>query len=320
MFFNRTLCVVLLFFVMSQLKAEPIDQEQQQKASAFVQSIYHNQAENKALSMPERLEKMSHLFLGRPYLLGALGEGMTGRYDQYPLYRMDAFDCQTFVETVLALSLAHDVAAFKHIMNVIRYQDGQVSFLKRHHFTDLDWNATNQHNGFLKDVTLSIHNQDQQAVAKIATAVINKPAWYQHIPITRIRLDKLSTDERAKRLSELKEYGRLLPIQTATIPYLPLTVLLSPSGKVNEAILNQIPNGAIIEIVRPGWDLREAIGTQLNVSHLGFGFWKEGRLIFRNASTLKGRVVDQPLVEYLQDALHSPTIKGINIQVVDQPK
>lgn len=313
MFFNRLLFIVLLFFIMSQLSATPVYQEKQQQATAFVQSIYHNQANNKALSMPERLEKMSRLFLGRPYLLGALGEGASGRYDQYPLYRTDAFDCLTYVETVLALSLADNAHSFEHMMKQIRYEDGQVSFLKRNHFTDLDWNPNNQRNGFLKDVTLGIHNQDLQSVAQVATAVINKPAWYQHLPISRIRLDQPLAE---KRLHELKQRGLSLPIETATIPYIPLTTIFDASGQVNEAILKQIPNGGIIEIVRPGWDLRYAIGTQLNVSHLGFAFWQDGILIFRNASTLKGHVVDQPLVDYLRDARQSKTIRGINAQIV----
>ncbi len=313
---NRALCIVLFISLTSQLKAEPVYQEEQQKATVFVQSIYHNQTDNKALSMPERLEKMSALFLGKPYLLGALGEGASGRYDQYPLYRVDAFDCLTFVETVLALSLADNPDSFKQMMNKIRYQDGHVSFLMRNHFTDLDWNKHNQRNGFLKDVTLSIHNQHQQPIAKIASAVINKPAWYQHFSSSRIRLAKPLFDEQTKRLNELKRRGQSLLIQKVSIPYIPLTALFDASGKVNTAILQQIPNGAIVEIVRPNWDLREAIGTALNVSHLGFAFWRDDILMFRNASTLKGHVVDQPLVDYLRDALQSPTIKGINLQMV----
>ena len=317
MCFNRTLCIVLFFSLTSQLKAEPVYQEEQQKATAFVQSIYHNQADNKALSMPERLEKMSGLFLGKPYLLGALGEGVSGRYDQYPLYRVDAFDCLTFVETVLALSLADNTDSFKQMMNKIRYQDGYVSFLMRNHFTDLDWNKHNQHNGYLKDVTVSIYNQHHhQSIAKIARAVINKPAWYQHFSSSRIRLAKPLSDQQTKRLIELKKRGQSLSIQAASISYIPLTAIFDDSGKVNTALLKQIPNGAIIEIVRPNWDLREAIGTALNVSHLGFAFWRDGILMFRNASSLKGHVVDQPLVDYLRDVLHSPPIKGINIQVV----
>ena len=102
----------------------------------------------------------------------------------------------------------------------------------------------------------------------------------------------------------------------STIRYVPLTALFDSTGKPNNYVFQQIPDGAIVEIIRPNWDLTAAIGTHLNVSHLGSAFRHEGVLMFRNASTIKGLVVDQPLIEYLHDARQSPTIKGINVQVV----
>nr|WP_277619301.1 N-acetylmuramoyl-L-alanine amidase-like domain-containing protein [Legionella norrlandica] len=77
-----------------------------------------------------------------------------------------------------------------------------------------------------------------------------------------------------------------------------------------------MPNGAIIEIVRPNWDLRKEIGTALNISHLGFAIWINDKLYFRQASSQYGKVIDVPLIDYLDKARSSPTIKGINIQVV----
>lgn len=316
MCFNRALCIVLFFTISSQLKAEHVYQDEQQNATTFVQLLYKKQAVME-LPLPQRLEKISSMFLGRPYLLGALGEGVSGRYDQYPLFRVDAFDCLTFVETVLALTLADSPDSFDRMMKKIRYQDGRVSFLMRNHFTDLDWNPHNQANGLIKDVTMNIHNQHQEPIAIIASAIINKPSWYQHFSSSRIRLAQPFLSEKTTRLVELKKRGQALKIQTANIPYIPLTAIFDASGKANTAILKQIPNGAIIEMIRPNWDLRNVIGTSLNVSHLGFAFWLNGTLVFRNASTLNGHVVDEPLVSYLRKSLNSPTIKGINVQVVE---
>lgn len=85
-------------------------------------------------------------------------------------------------------------------------------------------------------------------------------------------------------------------------------------------LFNQIPNAAIIEIIRPNWDLHKEIGTHLNVSHLGFSIRKNGTLLFRETSSTDGRAIDIPLVDYLRQTLSSPTIKGINVQVVLDPK
>ena len=63
--------------------------------------------------------------------------------------------------------------------------------------------------------------------------------------------------------------------------------------------------------------MRERIGTSLNISHLGFAIWSNKKLYFRQASSQYGKIVDVPLIDYLQEQTRtSPTIKGINIQVL----
>ena len=311
--------MLLCIFVTCPLTAATRSQEEQ-KADLIIESVYHNQEIDKVLSMPVRLEKISHLFLKKPYFLGALGEGISGQYDQFPLYRVDAFDCLTFVETVLALAEGDSLHSFQHFIKKIRYQDGRVSFITRNHFTDLDWNLNNQRNGFLKDVTATIHNEHQQSVAKIAEALINKSSWYQHLSKNRIRLVGSDPSEQMKRLKALKAEGQALLPQKVAIPYIPFSALFDHHAKPNQYLFHQIPEGAIVEIVRPNWNLSKVIGTNMNVSHLGFAFWRGEELMFRNASTLKGFVVDQPLIDYLRVALlESPTIQGINIQIVKRP-
>lgn len=73
-------------------------------------------------------------YLGRPYVSDPLGEG--GGYDSDPLIREDAFDCTTFVETVLADG---DLGR----LNKIRYAGGIVAFEQRNHFIETDWLANN---------------------------------------------------------------------------------------------------------------------------------------------------------------------------------
>ena len=82
------------------------------------------------------------------------------------------------------------------------------------------------------------------------------------------------------------------------------------------AVFEQIPQGAIIEIVRPNWDIKEKIGTNLNVSHVGFAIWKTKQLYYRQASSIEQRVIDIPLIDYLRYRLVSASIKGINIQAL----
>ena len=101
---------------------------------------------------------------------------------------------------------------------------------------------------------------------------------------------------------------------------MPLAVLFDAQQKANLYLFDQIPSGAIVEIVRPNWDLTQRIGTHLNVSHMGFVFRRNGQLLFRDASGLKQSVAETPLMDYLRQYLSSPTVKGINVHVVLEPQ
>ncbi|WP_019215081.1 N-acetylmuramoyl-L-alanine amidase-like domain-containing protein [Legionella tunisiensis] len=290
----------------------------QQQAIETINQLYHSLNEMQKSDMTSRLDTISAQFLGKPYVLGALGEGSHARFDQEPRYRTDAFDCETYVTTVLALALANDTKGFKQCLSKLRYHNnGQVSYITRNHFTELDWNLNNQRQGFVKDITESFLDKNKVPVAKIAKALIDKPSWYQHFTLATIRLQSQDKEEQTKRLAELKSRGSKLPRTNAELPYIPLTSLFNAKGEPNQYLFAQIPDGAIIEIVRPNWNLREQIGTNLNVSHLGFAFWKKGVLTFRQASSIYNKVVDVSLIDYLKEAHEkSPTIKGINVQIV----
>lgn len=281
-----------------------------------IQTLYQSLQPYTILDMPARLDKISIQFMGKPYLLGALGEGPNGEYDQFPLYRTDVFDCETYVDTVLAIALASNPDQFKKYINQIRYHNGHVSFVERNHFTCLDWNVNNQHQGFVKDITTTLHNQKNQPVAKYARAQIDKAAWYKQISPARVRINNASPEENLKKLQALRSEGSKLNSAVSIIPYIPFSALFDKTGKANQYLFKQIPNGAIIEIVRPNWDLSKEIGTHLNVSHLGFVFWRKGTLFFRHSSSGSNKISEVPLIDYLVHASKSPTIKGINIQVI----
>ncbi|WP_058513711.1 N-acetylmuramoyl-L-alanine amidase-like domain-containing protein [Legionella santicrucis] len=288
----------------------------EKQANSSIEELYHRLNSMPNNSMSARIDWISGQFLGVHYLLGSLGEGSKALYDQFPQYRVDAFDCDTYVNTVLSLALANSLNSFQQCVKNIRYKNGTVSYTQRNHFTGLDWNQNNQQSGLLKDITLSFKNQNHQSVAKVAEAVINKPNWYAYKTLDTIRLENTNKETAEERLTELKNEGSKLEITAERVPYLPFTALFPEKNKPNMHLFAQIPNGAIIEIVRPNWDLSQKIGTSLNISHLGFAIRNKGQLYFRQASSEYGKVVDVPLIEYLEKALNSPTIKGINVQVV----
>ncbi|MFA5960935.1 MAG: N-acetylmuramoyl-L-alanine amidase-like domain-containing protein [Tatlockia sp.] len=288
----------------------------QQQAEEIITKLYHSLSYKPSSTMAERLEIISAQFLGAHYELGALGEGDTGRFDAAPLYRTDSFDCDTYVTTVLSLALSTNPQSFTQCLAKVRYKGGKVDFITRNHFTSLDWNPNNQQQGFIKDITATIKDKNQKPLVEVATARIDKSSWYQHLSPKAIRLLKANETIQKQRLAELQALGSAFSPQNASLPYLPLEKLFDAKGNPETYLFVQIPHGAIIEIVRPNWNIHEKIGTNLNVSHLGFAFWKQGVLYFRQASSQYGHVVDVPLIDYLRDKLTSPTIKGINLEVV----
>lgn len=118
-------------------------------------------------------------YLGKPYIFDPLGEGVAPDTD--PLIRFDAFDCTTFVETVLA---NNDVEK----LNKIRYKNGEIGFKNRNHFIESEWIPNNSN--LVENVSA------KYGKTAIRTVRINRAAWMQNIhniydstPIKTVRLE-----------------------------------------------------------------------------------------------------------------------------------
>lgn len=251
-------------------------------------------------SVPDRVAFYTAAFLGVEYADGPLGEGGVSyedggsSYDPDPLYRFDVFDCTTYVETIVALTNATDFTSFKEAMNKVRYMDGKVGFVTRNHFISQDWIPNNTAMGYISDITPSV------GPAKTATTTISKSAWYE----------KLHQPE----LENFRNNGVDLEAVEPSIPYISLEdVFTGEDLQVNEALLAKIPTGAIINIVRPNWNLEKYIGTNLNISHQGIAIWKDGVLYYRNGSSKEKKVTDYPFIETFKGYVESSTIKGFDV-------
>lgn len=304
----------LVFLFVFQSLCHAFANDNTVKYNKDILQLMHDLPPSYQNTIGDRINWFSQQFLKRPYLLSALGEGPDGEFDQFPLYRTDGFDCETLVDTVLALANAQDFQYFeKHILE-IRYQDGKAHFITRNHFTNPDWNTSNQHKHYIEDITPRITFKNHPIFLK-TTTFINKKNWYQKLPIGIIRIANSTKQEQVQKLKELQDKARKVIKNThSIITYLPIHELFDEHLKARQEIFQQIPQGTIIEIVRPQWDLQDKIGTQLDVSHLGFAIWKQDILYFRNASSFYHQVSDEPLENYLKNTLHNPTIKGIHLE------
>src|SRR5215468_11183049 len=74
----------------------------------------------------ERLDRISHEFLGFAYQEGSLGGGP--ELDEEFRIDLKVFDCVTLIEVTLALALADTVPDFIDKTCRIRYDEGQISW------------------------------------------------------------------------------------------------------------------------------------------------------------------------------------------------
>lgn len=127
----------------------------------------------------------SRTYVGTRYLNDPLGEEKLP--DKDPLIRFDAFDCTTFVETVLA---GGDV----NKLTDIRYKNGEVDFLNRNHFIETDWLQNNS------DLVENVSNA--YGKVSVRTVTIDKQNWlkavhkiYEDVSPVTVELEYISYDD-----------------------------------------------------------------------------------------------------------------------------
>ncbi len=138
------------------------------------------------------------IYMGARYIRDPLGEGKAPDTD--PLIRTDAFDCTTFVETVMA---GGDVSN----LNQIRYKDGNIDFLSRNHFIETDWLTNNA------DRVENVSTQFGKTKTRKLT--IDKAAWLK-------KIHKIDTD--------------ILPV-TTSLEYIPYKNLVKPNNTETMIVL-----------------------------------------------------------------------------------
>lgn len=198
-------------------------------------------------------------------------------------------DCTTLVETVTALTLC----AYRHLftwrdylnaLTAMRYRHAQIDdYTSRiHYFTE--WITLNTEAGIVTEI---------QAPDPPFSAV-------QHVDVSYMSTHPKSYKalrEHPEFVDAIREMER--QVSGGTFRYIPKQAVK------NHTLLRRVINdGDIIAIT--------CKKAGLDIAHLGFAVWKDGRLHLLNASMLHKKVVEEPmpLYQYLQK--HS-THTGIRI-------
>jgi hypothetical protein len=206
--------------------------------------------------------------VGAPYQASALGEG-AGR-DPDPRFRLDAFDCMTFVETAAALGSASTLAEARRALDDVRYS-GPPSFAARNHEVLSQWIPENVRKGWIVPATAELRAAHARAAAKEYTpaswrAVRAAGRGIPGVPRARLPLGRFDVE-----MVPIEEAPRLAPL---------------------------LPEGAIVFVIRA-----DAPDRATRITHAGLavrGPHGEARVRHATSSKGVGRVIEEPLERFLR--------------------
>lgn len=224
-------------------------------------------------------------FLGLPYVAHTLEVND----DERLVVNTRQLDCTTLVENVTALTLCaqrrlyawHD---FFRTLAAMRYRDGKIiDYTSRiHYFTE--WITANTSAGIVSEVQSP--DPPFSAVQLVSVSFMSThPKSYKALR------------RHPEYVAPIRKMERQISGQR--FRYIP------KSGVRNHTQLRKaVKDGDIIAIT--------CRKKGLDIAHLGFAVWREGKLHLLNASQLHGQVVEEPMIlyEYLQQ---HPTHTGIRI-------
>ena len=224
-------------------------------------------------------------FLGLPYVAHTLEIND----DERLVVNTRQLDCTTLVENVTALTLCAQRGQYTwrdylRTLTAMRYRNGKITdYTSRiHYFTE--WITANTKEGIVTEIQSP--NPPFSAVQQVSVSFMsNHPKSYKALR------------NHPEYVADIKKMEQQVSGQR--FRYIPKTAVRNHSQ-----LRKAVKDGDIIAIT--------CRKKGLDIAHLGFAVWKEGKLHLLNASQLRGLVVEEPkiLYEYLQE---HPTHTGIRI-------
>lgn len=196
-------------------------------------------------------------------------------------------------------------ATFNSYLVKLRYKNSKTNFTNRNHFMSIDWLKNNK--DVLQCITTSLN-----LPIKIASCKIDKANWLLKHEALGLNLAKTAISE-----DDLEPLAQ--SIISADPEYKPQTSITAYVD-INDVLDNYdefaatLPKASIVVIVRPNWNIKKTIGTNINISHLGFCFKEDNKLVFYHATSENSKMVTKlELKDYLTDMLSKPSVGGIQV-------
>lgn len=127
----------------------------------------------------ERIARISEHFLGRPYVEGSLGGGPD--LPEELRVSLQAFDCVTYIEVMLALARTRTTGEFVDAIRRIRYKNGKVDWFHRNHYM-VDWAQNNEELGLIANLTAGPLTADKTCTLDLIAGLPAKTTTFRYFP------------------------------------------------------------------------------------------------------------------------------------------
>lgn len=235
-----------------------------------------------------RLSAVSERLVGKKFIENATGDGLLADTDARPMMRLDAFDCQTLIETCMAVALTATPAEAAECLRLIRYRDGEARHDARHTDIQNDFLYHNIRLGTLRNVTARLLD------ARFAESDA-PPSAAKKSPARRARGgEKLPALRRTTTTTTTTAAAKSSPANWLT--YLPLNKIFVGDGRlaaagaaewggifINRPLLDSIPSGSVCALVRGrvihvGITVQTAAGPRLRHAVRGAAVVREEKM------------------------------------------
>lgn len=254
--------------------------------SLRIDSLLNASSERSYKTNSERLLFFAKSFIGTPYKGGTLDSGR----NETLIVRIDSLDCTTYVETVLALYLSSfkdnpGYDDFSESLRYIRYRGGVIDgYASRLHYFS-DWASDNEKKGILREVT-------QEGEHDVRICSLNYMTTHSNL-YRQLKDNDSLVSEISKVEKSWIDYK---------MPYIPKNVLNSSKDD------SPVEDGDILALTTNV--------SGLDVLHLGFALWIDGRLHLLHASSLHGKVIidTSTIFDYLKNRNKHTGIRVLRVK------
>ena len=257
-----------------------------QSDSLFIDSLLQKSVQMHFQNGTERLMFFAKSLIGTPYKGGTLDVAA----DETLIVRTDSLDCTTFVETVLALYVSSEKVTpeykdYSDALTNVRYRSGIISgYSSRLHYFS-DWVSDNMQKGIVCEIT---ENNEHEQRCLSLNYMTEHSDLYRKLKDNDLLVSEMRCNEK-----KWKNYK---------MPYIPKRLL---NLQDTDIIIRE---GDILALTTsiPG----------LDVVHLGFAVWVDGRLHLLHASSTHGRVLldPSPLYDYLKNKKKHTGVRVIRVK------